>query len=272
MFLSGQLTKIMSNSAAVVTLLVGMAAQPLAAEEGALALQLNDLPARQDVGPLYVESHDVLVLDVSGSMEDAEIFSSFQGVAGHYLSKEAIVDYKNGICTAVTPVFFGTRAVSGATHIVCNEEDANAFLDANLNRPNLAAVRGLVGGNTYPIRGLEQAALVYESEKAMNIEPRLRRVVLVGDEVVKGCKNKCPLIETLSSKFGATVSALGLGHDMVRQSYQRYIVTPRDSIQLVTGYGNEIVERPIAAGVSFRAQNADEAKTHIQTILTLSGY
>ena len=221
---------------------------------------------------VIVESHDILLLDVSSSMDTADIQASFQGVAQHYLSEEAMMNYRAGICTANTVIYYGTKPVRQQTHILCNEKDVRDFLVTNINEENLAAIRSLAGGNTDVAPALEDAMVVLAGEKEiLKIDAMRHRVVLAGDE--NGGSTDILRVHslTLSSRFGATVNAVAIGSEGVKTFFETALVTPPLTKHLVEERGQKR-ERPIAAGVATLALDSQQAGKAFQAILSLGGY
>lgn len=228
--------------------------------------------ARANDENIIVESHDILLLDVSSSMDTRDIQASFHGVANYYLSEEAMMNYRAGICTANTVIYYGTKPVRQQTHILCNEKDVQDFLSRNINEEGLAAIRSLAGGTTNVAPALEEAMVVLAGEKEiLKIDAMRHRVVLAGDE--NGGSTDILRIHslTLSSRFGVTVNAVAIGSETVQSFFEASLVTPPRTKHLIKESG-QTRERPIAAGVSTLAQNSQEAGKAFQAILSLGSY
>lgn len=232
-------------------------------------------------GIVYVEAHDVLVLDASPSMTNEELGAVFKGVRDYYLSDEALLNYEYGLCTANTVVYFATVPVVQSTHVLCSKEDVERFVADNVDPLNMDVVRALTGGATYVHEALSMAAVVYDGEKdALGIETTRRRVVLAGDELGTGSYLLRQASDAISS-FGVTVSAVAIGEydeeedtatKNLRMVFEKDVVTHPGATYSTLDYDGSIIERRLAPGVAFSASKPEEISGQLKMALSLGGF
>ncbi len=246
-----------------------MAATPVAAEN----LVLNPAPQKSvpERNVQYVEAHDALILDASGSMDEAEIIAMLDGVRDYYTSDNAAVLYETGTCLAATVIFYGDRPFVKPTYILCSREDANRFVDENVDLVNISEVRSHVGNSaTYLGYGLKEAINVFQKG---DVETMRRRVVIVSDADggVHAVLNK--LAVSLSYQFGATVSGVsfGSGGKDVQKFFAESIVTPPESKYLERQYDGSLLERPLVQGRAYTASSPADLSAQLNLILNLGG-
>lgn len=248
------------------------AAVPVAAQEHVLQLGTgNTAPQSESEDRDYADAHDALLLDASGSVDDAEIISIFDGVREYYTSDDAQVLYDTGLCTAVTVIFYGDRPSVKPTYIICNREDAERFVAENVDLTHISAVRASVGSTaTYLHYAMEEAINVFDHN---TVEAARKRVVVVSDERggVHAVINKLAL--SLSFKYGATISgvAIGTSRQDVQKFFVQSVITPPESIYMEPQYDGSLLERNIAQGKAFMAAHSADVKAQLQLALTLGG-
>lgn len=232
-------------------------------------------------GIVYVEAHDVLILDASPSMTNEELGAVFQGVRDYYLSDEALLNYQYGLCTANTVVYFATVPIVQSTHILCSQEDVERFVSDNVDPLNMDVVRALAGGSTYVHEALSMAAVVYDGEKdALGIETTRRRVVLAGDELGIASYLLRKASDTVSS-YGVTVSAVAIGEygeeedaatKTLRMAFEENVVTHPGAKYNTLNYDGSIMERRLAPGMAFSASKPEEISGQLKMALSLGGF
>lgn len=207
-------------------------------------------------------------------MDFADIQSAFRGVAKHYLSDEAMMNYKGGICTAATVVYFATQAVIQDTAILCSEQSVKDFIAENVDEGKIDLLRKVANStSTNIVPPLKATIQIFEdADGTINVEAMRKRVVVAGDEL-RGLVSDISLYSNiLTAKYGASVSAVAIGSVSVQEAYRQTLVTPSNAKQF-PGEGNDLKgPRPVAAGIASVAMSADEAGTQFQTILALGGY
>lgn len=223
-------------------------------------------PARERT---FVEAHDILLLDVSGSMDDAEIIAMFDGAGAYYTSDEAVLNYDSGICTAVTAVFYGAKAFSKPTHTLCNREDAQRFVAENVDLVHIAAMRTEAGTSaTYLRNGLNAAIEIFGRG---DVETTRRRVVVVGDEKGGEPSVLLPPAMELPAGFGATVSAvaIGSGGSIVQTAFSQSVVTPPGAKYVDVQYDGTPYEVHVLPGRAYTAKDPAELSWQLQQALSL---
>lgn len=163
----------------------------------------------------FVDSHDVLLLDVSGSMDEQQILAAFVGAAANYQSESSKQAYAMGICSANTVVYYSDLIYIGPTRIICSPEDAEAYgnyLVASFEDARAKTTTKSINTNIF--EALDGAITVFASEGELNIQTLQRRVVVIGDETGASKTMKArglPLTTVYNAKiFGIAVMDAGV--------------------------------------------------------------
>lgn len=177
----------------------------------------------------YVDSNDVIVLDVSSSMDDQELIAAFKGAASYYTSERNIANYKLGICASSTVVFFGKGAYVGKGAIICSEADAKQFAQDMLSE-DLNTIRLLTGIDaTNTDEGLYAAYYLLKKQKENeNIESVQYRIVVVGDELQNYAQeNVKNAVVALTQDFSAQIFGVAIGSMEVQDRFTYYVATDK---------------------------------------------
>lgn len=187
---------------------------------------LSDKPVHERRG---FDSSDMIVLDVSGSMEPYEIEASFKGVVEHYSSDKARADYQRGRCSKITMVFYAARTFIPEPQIVCSADDLEDFASF-LDAIDIADIRRVAGGDTKLVPALNDVAEIYKAEMDGDVSVGQRRVVVVTDH--KGAVFLKYLIDpsySLTSEYGATVSAVTINKPVLAENFKNFLVTSEEA-------------------------------------------
>lgn len=205
---------------------------------------------------LGVDRHDVLLLDVSHSMDNEDIAAMLSGVARHYSSDEAIADYKAGLCTANTIVFYGERPYAMDTAIICDESDVGA-LSFDLDSTTLFKIRFRTGLTTNLVSALNAASIVFEKEASYGISSGMRSVVVVGDQIGGDDDALRASSSMLTDRYSATVSAISIRDPDLTSLFKDSVCTPEDFVRA----------HYIRPGIARGASTSEEVRTILQTVL-----
>ncbi len=178
----------------------------------------------------YVDTHDIIVLDISESMDDADISAAFQGAADYYLSDRNLANYQMGICAQSTIVFFGKEAFVGNSAIICSKEEAQAFSDDLLNE-NIPVLREIVGSSsTNTGSGLLAAHYTFQQNMERNAPVPLQyRVVVVGDELQKIAEQQVKKVSgALVQDFDAQIFGIAIGNEKARDGFTHFMASDKD--------------------------------------------
>ncbi len=219
-----------------------------------------------------VLSHDVMLMDVSDSMSWDDLQAAFQGVSAYYKSESALDNYKMGICTANTIVFYGTKTFTTSTSIICSANEAIKFSE-DLSNTSIPAVRTITSTATNVASALAAADNVFQGEaEILKIKAAQHRVVLVGDEMGSAVDAISFHSRQISSKYGATIHAFAIGDESLAAAFQTSLVTQPNTQQVIKMPNGRERKRPIAAGMAAFAVSGEQVSKKLSDFLSFGGY
>lgn len=197
-----------------------------AAAEQTLTLSLQD-DGPKEQQPVFVETSDVIVIDVSSSMDDHEIIAAFHGAADYYLSDRNLSNYKMGVCAQSTVIFFAKDTYIGNSAVICSEADAIRFAN-NLMSQDITNLKTMLhSGFTNTHKGLSAARDFFQAQASEGrVRPLQHRVVLIGDELQFG--SVAPMRREkpkLVAEFDTQIFAIAIGSEDVKGLFDQYVVS-----------------------------------------------
>lgn len=205
---------------------------------------------------LGVDRHDVLLLDVSDSMDDEDIEALLHGVISHYSSDDAMADYRAGICTANTLVFYANSPYALKTTVICGQEDLNQFA-ADIGSIDIYDIRGMTGRSTDLVDAMDTALIVFQSEQQSGIWSGARSVVVVGDQIGGSIGDLKARSSMLTDQYQATVSAVSIRTPLLAGVFRHSVRTNEDAAKM----------HSIRAGIVGGASSAEEVRVILQNVL-----
>ncbi len=207
-----------------------------------------------------VDRHEVLLLDVSLSMNRNDFEASLRGVVNHYASEKALADYNSGICTANTLVLYADMAYVMDTQIICGPDDLQRFI-AEIDSVSLWGVRFFRAGfNTSLTNAMLAATSVFQEEQSLGIMAGQHSVIIMGDQLGGDSHDLRGLSVSLTASFGATVSAISINNTELASIFSGVVSTSEENAQLYY----------TRAGMTEAATNPEEVQSMLQKILRLN--
>ncbi len=166
------------------------------------------LPAGEELP--YVDRHTVLVIDVSGSIDQNERNLMMEGYGRALMSEEVQSQFRTGLHYAMSIVFFADRAFHAETRVIRNPEEAAEFANRYFYDFTEGKPRGVIGGvgsGTNITSPLNIVRDLFNAEPNYGFRALTRTVVLAGDGTsdVGNEATIAGLVQQLAETRGATV-------------------------------------------------------------------
>lgn len=229
-----------------------------------------------------VDTHNIILMDISTSMDAGDLHAAFSGVAQYLESDEVRVEFEMGICQAVTPIFYADFPKIGSTHIICSSGDAERFLNEAVLL-DITDIR-IYTGNSTPEDSLTKALYTAQQaflceEACLNISAARRNLVVLTDDkgVLDGVLNEARSL--MGQGFGVRTSAVILdSHWQRNPNTDEYEASDPDTLREYFE-ANFIFSAPmlkehgiynISPGISAAAKTPAEVELKLKEALSLT--
>ncbi len=161
----------------------------------------------------FVDRHTILVIDVSGSIDQNERNLIMEGYGRALMSEEVQSQFRSGLDYALSIVFFADRAFHAETQIIRSPEQAAAFANRFFYDFNEGKPRGAIGGvgsGTNIASPLNIAHDLFRAEQNYGFNALTRTVVIAGDGTsdVGSESDIAGKVQDLAQNLGATVFSI----------------------------------------------------------------
>jgi hypothetical protein len=242
----------------VFIIAAGLSADPALAEQ---PLAFSPDPESVKSGYRGVDTSDIILQDVSASMDRADLQAAFDGVIDHYSSDQAMADYSRGICSNVQIIFYAAQAMpmDETNRRLCSQKDVQAFSD-DLREFDVDEMRSKIGKRTNIVSALRVAQRVYQEEENQGLMVAQRRVVAISDGQGGSVADIRALSKDLTELFSASVSAITVNNDSLIPFFDRALTT---SDEMAVAYG-------ILKGTTWAANDSVSVQQGVRTVLAFT--